>query len=31
MELVPYMQWGWYGMSFIVEQRSAVSEGGIGW
>jgi hypothetical protein len=21
--LVPYMQWGWYGMSFMVEDRAA--------
>jgi hypothetical protein len=29
--LVPYIQWGWYGMSFIVEERSPLSPGGIGW
>lgn len=29
--LVPYIQWGWYGMSFIVEERSALAVDPIAW
>jgi hypothetical protein len=30
-QLVPYVQWGWYGMSFIVEHRSTTPPVTAGW
>ena len=29
--LVPYIQWGWYGMSFLVERRDALPVDAIAW
>ena len=29
--LLPYVQWGWYGMSFIVEERTAINHSPVGW
>jgi hypothetical protein len=29
--LVPYIQWGWYGMSFVVERRDALPVDTIAW
>lgn len=30
-QLVPYVQFGWHGMSFVVERRDAVPSSPVGW
>jgi hypothetical protein len=29
--LLPFVQWGWHGMSFIVERREDGPPGVVGW